>query len=101
MSSRITVFATFSDGTKLQRGSATRGYSHAWFARGTLPERKCGDIIYPPKTWDKSGFSSNAAQCARNMAAETAWYEKNGKIEFAEVVQVTKLPTLPLAVPAA
>jgi hypothetical protein len=51
--------ATFPNGTVLKRATASRKYTHAWFARGTRPPGDWVDRY--GATWSVSGFSGSEA----------------------------------------
>lgn len=89
------VQATFSDGTVLARGSISRHYTHAWFAKWTYPPewyeaRKDRGFSYTgDENWKRGGFSTSADQCRRNMDGELAWATKEGAVfSLREVVEV-------------
>jgi|SRR5258708_39029506 hypothetical protein len=59
--------ATFSNGTVLRRATASRNYTHAWFACGTRPPGDWADRY--GATWSVSGFSGSEALARGALAS--------------------------------
>ena len=85
--------ALFSNGTLMKRSSMTRRYTHAYLSIGSYISPTDGKTI---NHFRRHGFSTSEAQVTKNLAAETAWYQKQKDINIAvnEIVSVIEITAL-------